>query len=122
MPSTHRKPRVPLTPSLAQVLGPKGQYIKIISKVENHEGVSNFDEILAKSGGCTAPGQRCPAPPAAAVFCEAWLKARRRGLAGWLAAAGARRRACSRAPRASIWGRQARLEQHEQRRCAQAGM
>lgn len=35
-----------------QVLGPKGQYIKIISKVENHEGVSNFDEILAKSGGC----------------------------------------------------------------------
>lgn len=34
---------------IRSVLGPKGQYIKIISKVENHEGVSNFDDILAKS-------------------------------------------------------------------------
>lgn len=34
---------------IRSVLGRKGQYIKIISKVENHEGVSNFDDILAKS-------------------------------------------------------------------------
>eukprot|EP00887_Chlorella_sp_A99_P008108 scaffold12.g8108.t1 len=34
---------------IRKVLGPKGQYIKIISKVENGEGVSNYDEILEKS-------------------------------------------------------------------------
>lgn len=35
--------------NIRSVLTPKGQYIKIISKVENHEGVSNYDDILAKS-------------------------------------------------------------------------
>ena len=36
-------------PCCAQVLGPKGRQIKIISKVENQEGLQNFDEILEKS-------------------------------------------------------------------------
>ena len=30
----------------AQVLGPQGRGIKIISKVENQEGLVNFDDIL----------------------------------------------------------------------------
>ena len=32
-----------------QVLGPRGQSIKLISKVENQEGLMNFDDILNKS-------------------------------------------------------------------------
>ena len=34
---------------LLQVLGPKGRQIKIISKVENQEGIQNFDDILEES-------------------------------------------------------------------------
>jgi len=36
---------------IRQTLGPEGASIRIISKVENHEGLVNFDEILAKSDG-----------------------------------------------------------------------
>lgn len=32
-----------------QVLGPTGRQIRLISKVENQEGIQNFDEILEKS-------------------------------------------------------------------------
>ena len=31
------------------MLGPRGQSIKLISKVENQEGLMNFDDILEKS-------------------------------------------------------------------------
>lgn len=37
--------------SVREVLGEKGKDILIISKIENHQGVKNFDEILVESDG-----------------------------------------------------------------------
>lgn len=36
---------------IRDVLGPKGSHIKIISKIENHEGIDNYEEILNASDG-----------------------------------------------------------------------
>jgi len=36
---------------MRKVLGPQGENIKIISKIENQEGLDNFDEILAETDG-----------------------------------------------------------------------
>ena len=44
-----RQPGVTAQACCAQVLGPKGRQIKIISKVENQEGLQNFEDILEKS-------------------------------------------------------------------------
>ncbi|RAW43267.1 hypothetical protein PC110_g630 [Phytophthora cactorum] len=37
--------------NIRKVLGPRGRGIKIIAKIESHEGMENFDEILAKTDG-----------------------------------------------------------------------
>jgi len=36
---------------IREVLGDKGKHIKIISKIENHEGLKNYEEILKESDG-----------------------------------------------------------------------
>eukprot|EP00744_Colponema_vietnamica_P001568 GILI01002586.1.p1 GENE.GILI01002586.1~~GILI01002586.1.p1 ORF type:complete len:529 (+),score=205.88 GILI01002586.1:236-1588(+) len=36
---------------IREVLGPRGRHIKIIAKIENQEGLENYDEILAATDG-----------------------------------------------------------------------
>lgn len=36
---------------IRSILGPRGRHIRIIPKIENVEGLINFDEILAEADG-----------------------------------------------------------------------
>ena len=60
---------------IRDVLGPRGSHIQIISKIENHQGLYNYDDILKVSDGImVARGDLgMEVAPEKVFVCQKWM-------------------------------------------------